>query len=277
MRKFYFEFLEILFAVIAGAIGAIADYFGIGIAIYLPISFGFLIASSALLLKREISAQIDEKFEIYQRLSRISDHKSRDIALKTIEKCKSDLKDIEKGELKLEREEFYRYIINSVDSAKKHVAAIHVALDEQGMFIWKKDPAIMKYYQANKRAVKRGVTIERIFVLKRELLISFQNRELNQNIVEVMQEQINDGIAVEIKLIDSPDDMIREFMIYDGDEVQTNFIRLEGKYHGLHVNRNKAVVEEHKQYFERLKPSSQSLDEILKEFDQSNIHKNINA
>lgn len=277
MKKFYFEFLEIVFAVIAGAIGVIADYFGIGMAIYLPISFGFLIASSALLLKREISAQIDEKFEIYQILSRISDDKSRDIGHKTIEKCKSDLKDIEAGNLKLEKEEFYQYIIKSVDSAKKHVSAIHVALDEQGMFLWKKDPAIMKYYQANKRAANRGVNIERIFVLKRELIISREDGKLNQNIVDIMQEQSDDHITVELKLIDSPNDMLHEFMIYDEDEVQKNFVSLDGKYNGLSVNRNKAIVEEYKQHFERLKTSAQSLDEFLKEFDKSNIHKSISA
>lgn len=267
MRQFQFELLEVFFVLLAGLMGIVANRLGISIEIYLPVILGFLIASSVLLLKREVLKRIDSRLKLYEILWNIEDEELREIGARAIQKCKIQLENIAKGHIELDGDEFYQYIITKMKSAKSHVSAIHIATDKHGMLLWTKDSGIRKYYTENKRAINaRKVKIERLFILKRNIVINSKTKRLDNSIISILQEQIQDGIEVEIKLINSLDDISieNEFMIYDHEEVQTNYPKTNEKSSKLFISRNKTIVKDYQTAFDKLKASCEPLSEFLK-------------
>jgi hypothetical protein len=112
--------------------------------------------------------------------------------------------------------------IESTESAKFKIQAVHLALDLADLFVW--DTKIADYLQANRRAINRGVQITRIFVLEKKFMyISEQDRSFEPEIRRILNAQLQIGINVQIlwremikvKKLDEPADMI----IFDETEI----------------------------------------------------------
>jgi len=115
--------------------------------------------------------------------------------------------------------------IESMESAKFNIQAVHLAIDLSDLYAW--DTKIADYLGANRRAVNRGVSILRIFVLeKRFTYLLDDDKRLHPEIQRILDEQMQNGIDVRIlwwetvkeKNLTEPADLI----IFDGSEVHVH-------------------------------------------------------
>lgn len=112
--------------------------------------------------------------------------------------------------------------IETMESAKVNILAVHLAIDLSDLIVW--DTKIADYLGANRRAIYRGVTITRIFVLERKFTyLSDTDKNLHPEIQRILDEQMQIGIDVRIlwwetiweNKLTEPADLI----IFDGREV----------------------------------------------------------
>jgi len=87
--------------------------------------------------------------------------------------------------------------IETMESAKVNILAVHLAIDLSDIIAW--DTKIADYLSANRRAIYRGVTITRIFVLERKFTyLSETDKHLHPEIQRILDEQMQIGIDVRI-------------------------------------------------------------------------------
>lgn len=112
--------------------------------------------------------------------------------------------------------------IESMESAKFNIQAVHLAIDLSDLYAW--DTKIADYLSANRRAINRGVTIIRVFVLEKKYMYLSQNdKNLHPEIQRILDEQMQFGIDVRIlwwetikeQNLTEPVDLI----IFDGSEI----------------------------------------------------------
>ena len=112
--------------------------------------------------------------------------------------------------------------IESTDAAKVRIQAVHLAIDLSDLIVW--DTVIADYLTANHRAINRGVTITRIFVLEKNLTyLSDTDNNFHPEIRRILDKQIQTGIDARIlwwetareKQLAEPADII----IFDGNEI----------------------------------------------------------
>jgi DNA replication protein DnaC len=122
-------------------------------------------------------------------------------------------------------EEYMKIKIESMESAKVNIHAVHLAIDLSDLLAW--DKVISDYLRANERAVNRGVRITRIFVLEKKLTyLSVNEGHLHPKIQEILNHQTSIGINVRIlwketveeKQLTNPEDLI----IFDSYEIHVH-------------------------------------------------------
>jgi ketosteroid isomerase-like protein len=122
---------------------------------------------------------------------------------------------------------------------------------------WDSRGALLNYYQANLRALERGVQVTRIFVINKEDMI-------NKEVQKVLRSQLNDGVEVRIayreELITASDSSGRDtdssfdFAIYDNNVI-TEVYSHPGKFFGRKT-REPALIRNYKRLFELIEHSS---------------------
>jgi len=115
--------------------------------------------------------------------------------------------------------------IETMESAKINILAVHLAIDLSDIIAW--DTKIADYLSANRRAIYRGVTITRIFVLERKFTYLLEtDKHLHPEIQRILDEQMQIGIDIRIlwwetiweNKLTEPADLI----IFDGREVHVH-------------------------------------------------------
>ena len=205
-----------------------AAYMIFGLAILLSL-FTYLVRQDIETTKSHLSAQYHRVHEIPFALAQISDAECKVKALELIASTLKSIKILQKGYIPLDEIEFYLEGARLSDQTANQIKA--VAPLSSG---WLSRGALINYYQANLRAINRGVSITRIFVTSREELA-------DSDVQKALLTQHNDSIDVRIAFRDelpaaidisgSDTNSSFDFAFYDDKAVTDVFVKT-GKYHG---------------------------------------------
>jgi len=231
-------------------------------AAYMIFGVGILLSLATYLLREDIGQtrerlidQYDQAHEITFSIARMTDPECRDKAHEILAGTQRTLALLLQGYVPLDETEFYMKGTKYFDESTRRVKSVDpvtVGWDSRG--------ALVNYYQANLRALERGVLVTRIFVLNRE--------ELADPVVQkVLLLQMRDGIEVRIahrdELPTASDISGRDttssfdFAIYD-DKVATEVFSQPGKYFGRKT-RDPALVGNYLHFFNLIEHGSHTL------------------
>ena len=231
-------------------------------AAYMIFGVGILLSLATYLLREDIGQtrerlidQYDQAHEITFSIARMTDPECRDKAHEILAGTQRTLALLLQGYVPLDETEFYMKGTKYFDESTRRVKSVDpvtVGWDSRG--------ALVNYYQANLRALERGVLVTRIFVLNRE--------ELADPVVQkVLLLQMREGIEVRIahrdELPTASDISGRDttssfdFAIYD-DKVATEVFSQPGKYFGRKT-RDPALVGNYLHFFNLIEHGSHTL------------------
>jgi len=197
---------------------------------------GILLSLATYILREEIeqtgkklSDQYDHAHEITFTISRMKDPECQAKAHEIMSGAKRSLALLQQGYIPLDETEFYMKGAKYMSESRHKVTAIDPVTAG-----WDSRGALINFYQANLKALERGVKITRIFVINRD--------EMNDPTVQkVILSQIRDGIDARIayrdELTSTSEMSVRDtacsfdFAIYD-DQVATEVFSQPGKYFG---------------------------------------------
>ena len=231
-------------------------------AAYIIFGLGILLSLATYLLREDIKQtqeklidQYDHAHEIPLTIALITDPECRAKAHEIVAGAQRTLALLLQGYVPLDETEFYMKGTKYMDKSHKRVKAVDpvtVGWDSRG--------ALLKYYQANLRALERGVQVTRIFVLNREELADAE-------VQKVLLLQLRDGIEVRIAHRDElptasdtsgrDTDSSFDFAIYD-DKVATEVFSQPGKYFGRKT-REPALVGNYKGLFDLIEHGSHTV------------------
>lgn len=197
-------------------------------------------------MREKLLDQYDHAHEVTFTLAQMTDPECRDKAYEILAGTKRTFALLLQGYVPLDETEFYlkgtKYFSESTRRIKV-VDPVTAGWDSRG--------ALINYYQANLRAIERGVAVTRIFVLNREDLA-------DPEVQKVLLLQLKDGIAVRIAHRDelpaasevSGQDtgLSFDFAVFD-DNVATEVFSLPGKYFGRKT-RVPELVAKYQHFFE---------------------------
>lgn len=215
-RGFVLEFVSIIALIFAIALAWLGDYLGLSAVAVIPASVGISVAAYIWALKWEINRELRQKLSLYNLLESIEDEDLYERGKTAIEECRVELENLSKGVLRVDPAHFYRYMVKFTDPAKNHLRVTHIMLDEKQLGMWQ--PGVgHQWYQHNLDLVKRGVLLERFFILSRTNAIDTTSEKLKPVISAVLQKQAQAGIAVYVVWIEEIEDpeLIQEFLVVD--------------------------------------------------------------
>jgi hypothetical protein len=205
-------------------------------AAYIIFGVGILLSLATYLLREDLEQtreklidQYDHAHEIPFAIARMTDPECQEKAHEIMAGTMRTLAQLQQGYIPLDETEFYMKGAKYMDESHRRVRAVDpvtVGRDSRG--------ALVNFYQANLRAIERGVHITRIFVINREELAE-------QEVQKVLLSQLRDGIEVRVAYRDelptasessgrdTPNSF--DFAIYD-DQVATEVFSQPGKYFG---------------------------------------------
>ena len=236
-RKLKFENIAVLIEFIAGSGLAILFHWFLDYkeAAFTIFGVGILLSLATYLLREELAKvrgalmrQYTQSHEITSALALITDPECQAKATEIMNGAKKTLEILQQGYVPLSETEFYLEAARSTDNAKVQVRAVdHFASG------WETRSAIFNLYQTNLRALERGVTVMRIFVVSRDEFIS-------PEVQKILTLQLKDGIDVRVAYRDelpsagdftwtSPQSY--NFAVYD-DQLATDVFATPGHYFG---------------------------------------------
>ena len=157
--------------------------FGVGILLSLAT---YLLREDMGKTRKELLAQYSNAHEITFAIAGITDPECLAKANELMAGAKRTIMLLQQGYIPLDETEYYMDAARYVEQAGTQVKAVDPLLSG-----WDSRGSLMNYYQANLRAVKRGVKITRIFVLNREELAL-------PDIQRIILLQVSDGITIRI-------------------------------------------------------------------------------
>jgi len=231
---------------------------------YIIFGVGILLSLATYLLREDIEQtreklidQYDHAHEINFTIAQMTDPECRNKAHEIMAGAKRTLALLLQGYVPLDETEFYMKGTKYIDESHRRVKAVDpvtVGWDSRG--------ALLNYYQANLRALERGVLVTRIFVLNREELT---DAEVQKGLLH----QLRDGIEVRIvyrdELPTASDISGRDtassydFAIYD-DKVATEVFSQPGKYFGRKT-REPDLVGNYQRLFDLIEHGSHTVAE----------------
>ena len=232
---------------------------------YLVWALGALMATFIITLKTELISQFDERIEIYRMVEEIRDEELRKMGYDFIDECKHKLEDLAKGVFVGGASEVLNRAILRMQKAKTHVQATHLATTPERIHGWRDLPALENYYAANREAVSRGVRIERIFILKNDLIFDPSSGEIKDTrAVEIIEKLAEEGIDVTVVWEHQiPAELIEDFIIFDSSVVHAERVGTAGLYEGTTVIKNPTIVQQYVHKFDILKAHGQAFDKAL--------------
>lgn len=218
--------------------------------------------------RKKLICQYDHAHEITFAIAQMTDPECQAKAHEIMAGAKRTLALLQQGYIPLDETEFYMKGAQYMDESRREVKVVDPVTAG-----WDSRGALINFYQANLRALERGVRITRIFVINREDLgdVALQ---------KVLLCQLRDGIDARIAYRDelpaTSDISGRDtassfdFAIYD-DQVATEVFSQPGKYFGRKT-REPALVGNYVQLFGLVDHVSHALairdDQIILAADQ---------
>ena len=205
-------------------------------AAYTIFGIGVLLSLGTYLLREDIEKTRAELLEQYHQaheltfaIARISDPGCQSKAHELMASAMRTISLLQQGYIPMDETEFY------LEGAKQMGNAVHHAkMADRITTGWNSRGALHNFYQANLRAIERGVKITRIFVVTRENLAEpdFQKVLLAQyrNDIDV-RIAFHDELPSATNIRNRDTDSSFDFAIYD-DRVITDVFSKPGKYFG---------------------------------------------
>jgi hypothetical protein len=205
-------------------------------AAYIIFGIGVLLSLATFLLREDIEKtreglleQYHQAHEVTFAIARISDPECQTKVHELMAGAMRTISLLQQGFIPMEETEFYLEGAKQMDQSVRHAKAVDPLTTG-----WDSRGALLNFYQANLRALDRGVKITRVFVIGREELAL-------PDVQKVLLGQFRDDIDVRIAFRDelpSASDMSNrdtnssfDFAIYD-DRVVTDVFGQQGKYFG---------------------------------------------
>ncbi|HMN03951.1 MULTISPECIES: hypothetical protein [Geobacter] len=205
-------------------------------AAYVIFGIGILLALGTYLIREDIEKnrahlveQYHQSHEIPFALASITDPECLAKAHELIAGAKRSITLLQQGYIPLDENEFYLEGARLSDQAVREIRAV----DPLTAGYWTRG-ALVNFYQANLRALDRGVRIRRIFVLNREELAE---PEIQKVLLGQYRDDIDIRIVYRDELPATGDAIGRDtnssfdFALYD-DRVATDVFAHPGKYYG---------------------------------------------
>jgi len=218
--------LAILFHRILHYQEAAYTIFGIGILLSLVT---YLLGEEIEKTRERLLVQYNHAHEITFAIARINDAECRAKALELLASAKRTIILLQQGYIPLDETEFYLEGAKCSDRATRRIKAVDPLTEG-----WGSRGALLNYYQANLRALDRGVKVNRIFVIN-----SGDLTELH--VQKVLLAQYRDNVEVRIAFrneLPSANDISGrdtsssfDFAIYD-DRLVSDVFGQPGKYFG---------------------------------------------
>lgn len=205
-------------------------------AAYIIFGVGVLLSLATYLIREEMETtregllkQYHQAHETSFAISRIQDPECWSKAHEIMAGTMKTIQLLQQGYVPLEESEFYLEGARQADQAVRQVNAVDPLTEG-----WESRGALVNFYQANLRALQRGVRVTRTFVINRDDLI-------DQAVQMLLHSQLRDGIEVRIAFreelpavsgISGRDtNNSFDFAIYD-DRVVTDVFTQPGRYFG---------------------------------------------
>jgi len=200
--------------------------FGIGVLLSLAT---YLLRESIEKTRTELLEQYSQTHELTFAIARISDAECQSKAHELMASAMRTVSLLQQGYIPMDETEFF------LEGAKQMEQTIHHAkMVDRITTGWDSRGAMHNFFQANLRAIKRGVKITRIFVVTRENLAEpdFQKVLLTQyrNDIDV-RIAFHDELPSATNISNRDTDSSFDFAIYD-DRVITDVFSKPGKYYG---------------------------------------------
>lgn len=230
--------IAILIEFIAGAGLAVFFHWVLNMpqAAYTIFGIGILLSLVTYLLREELEQMRERLVEQYHHsheltfaIAQINDSECHAKANELLAGTKRTIALLQQGFIPLDETEFYLEGAKSADQAQRQIKAVDPITSG-----WLSRGALINFYQANLRAIERGVRITRVFVVNRPELS-------DPEVQRVLLGQLRDGIDVRIAFRDEIPAASNisghntasscDFAIYD-DRITTDVFPLSGKYYG---------------------------------------------
>jgi hypothetical protein len=263
-RGFVLEFVSLVALIFAVALAWLGDFLGLSTAAVVSASIGIAVAAFSWALKWEIKQEFRDKLSLYSLLESIEDEALYERGRMVMEGCRVELENLSKGILRIDVGHVDRYLIKFTDAAKHHVRLTHVGLDERRLQMVQPG-AENPWYQHNLSLVKRGVVVERFFILRRADAIDSTTGKVKPSIAGILEKQARDGIMVRVVWEESVEDpeLIQEFMVVDANFAITGFQSWSGVgYANARVYRRGYDVERYVELLEALQAEGHALSDL---------------
>jgi len=205
-------------------------------AAYIIFGVGVLLSLATYLIREEMETTREGLLDQYRQahettfaIAGITDPECQSKAHELMAGTMKTIQLLQQGYIPLEETEFYLEGARQLDHATRHVSAVDPLTDG-----WDSRGALLNFYQANLRALQRGIRVTRTFVINRDDLA-------DQSVQRVILPQLRDGIEVRIAFRDElplisgisgrDTNNTFDFAVYD-DRVVTDVFTQPGRYFG---------------------------------------------
>ena len=234
---------------------------------------GTIITISVTLLEQRLldvtSEELSKKLEIFQLLEQIDDVEIQQLAKETIEDCTEQLRKFKQGIIP---STFQAHLTNRLNKCQKKFQATFWVNEIDFLYRLEDSFAGRNYFEMNKKAIERGIKIERIFLIKRTSVVDDNGNIFNEKALRIVNNQKNAGISVRVGWTEDLEgrhyesDIYQDFGIIDGIEVLLQLHGVGDSMHGSMLIKQNDQVRKYAEVFRKLQNLSRPLDEVLEKY-----------
>jgi hypothetical protein len=202
LKKYGIELLIILISLILGLIEAffIKDTNLQAVIVAL----GLLLALATLAIRREISDQISEQFELFRLVRKITDEYWRTQAMEELERVRYKLQQWADGNRHISLKESIPYQINLLRRTKSSVDAIHVGLSAKPLSLWSKQHGPFSRLIEAHKVLGDNLRKRRIFIFDDKLL-NAQRKIEDSTVLDMCKLQLRQtsegGLGADLRIL----------------------------------------------------------------------------
>ena len=232
------------------------------LASYLIFGIGILLSLATYLLREDLEKIRTELADLYHHaheltnaINCVTDPECQTKAQELLASTLRTIAMLQKGLVPLDETEFYLEGAKCSDTAKQHIRAVDPITSS-----WLSRATLVNFYQSNQRALERGVSITRIFVMRREDLADLDFRK-------IITAQLKSGVDVRVAFRDefpstntiSGRDTSApwDFAVYDG-QIATEVFPQAGKYYGCKTSQP-TEVDKYLHYYQLVEHSAHTV------------------
>ena len=208
-----------------------------------------------------IEGEISQKLELYKLLASIDDPRLQSQVIQLA-------KELSKGEIPHHITALRsRELLASVQTT---LWASEYAKTSEGVYEFEDNTRRKTWYDGALQALRRGVVVEQIFILQKSSVIN--DGQWDQRALRILKEIASAGIAIRVLWLEELGgrpplkNLVQDFAIFDGKEVVVE----ESRYSTRTYRAPSERVQEYQEIFEEQRKFSQSLGQLLTEYEAAN-------